>query len=226
MKTYKLLVMAVSALILLPGCKKSSSSVAANSAMQFQLKVANPLVVVNRLAGPGSIAWTSGTAAATQIKFEAKQNTSQLEFKSADLQQIDLFASVLAGMGNITIPAGTYTEVEFKIELDQNGSNPAMELDGQYTNGTGTVTPVIFTLNTLFELKAEQSNVVVDGTTSITALTTLDLSFISNGITQAILNGAAITNGKIIISATSNTNVYNIITNNLQQFHHVEVSHH
>ncbi len=101
-----------------------------------------------------------------------------------------------------------------------------MELNGQYTNGTGGVTPVVFSLNSFFILKAEQSNVTVTGNSSITALTTLDLSFVSNGITQAMMNSAVISGGKIIISASSNSTLYNIITNNLQQFHHVDVSHH
>jgi hypothetical protein len=225
MKAFKLLITGAAVFLLLNSCKKSGSN-GADSTMQFQLKVANPLVTVNRVAGPGTILWTSGTAAATEEKLEAKKDNSQLEFKSSGLQQIDLFASVFANMGNLVIPAGTYTEVEFKITINQNGSNPAMELNGQYTNGSGVVTPVVFDLNSLFVLKAEQTNVTVTGNSSITALTTLNLSIVSSGITQAMLNSATLTNGKIIISTASNTNLYTIITNNLLQFHHIDVSHH
>jgi hypothetical protein len=225
MKVAKLLITGAAVFLLLDSCKKSDSG-GTDSTMQFQLKVANPLVTVNRLAGPGTILWTSGYAAATEEKLEAKKDNSQLEFKSSGLQQIDLFASVIANMGNIVIPVGTYTEVEFKITVNQNGSNPAMELNGQYTNGSGVVTAVVFSLNSLFVLKAEQTNVTVAGNSTITALTTLNLSIVSNGITQAMLNSATLTNGKIIISAASNTNLYTIITNNLLQFHHIDVSHH
>ena len=62
--------------------------------------------------------------------------------------------------------------------------------------------------------------------TSITALTTLNLSIVSGGITQAMLNSATISGGKILISASSNVNLYTILINNLQQFHHVDVNHH
>jgi hypothetical protein len=227
MKTPKLLLTGAVAMLILASCNKSGSDTASgNSDMQFQLKATNPLVVVNKPAAPGSIQWTSGSAAATEVKLEAKKNGSEIEFKSSLNQQVDLFASVLANMGNIVIPAATYTEVEFKITLNQNGANAAMELNGQYTSGTGVVTPVVFSLNSLFILKAEQSNVIVTGNNSITTLTTLDLSFVSNGITQAMMNSATITGGKIVISASSNVNLYNIITNNLLQFHHVDVTHH
>jgi hypothetical protein len=227
MKVSKLVMVGVASMLLFGSCKKSSSDEAsADSTMQFQLKAANPLVTVNRLTAPGTILWTSGSASASEVKLEAKQNSSDIEFKSSRVQQIDLFASVLINVGNFVIPVGTYSEVEFKIELNQNGSNPSLELNGQYTSGTGVVTPVAFNLNGLFELKAEQTNVIVTGNSSIDALTTLDLSFVSNGITQVMLNSAALTSGKIIISASANINLYNIITNNLLEFHHVDVSHH
>jgi hypothetical protein len=227
MKIPKLLMIGAMAMLILASCKKSGSgSTSDDSSMQFQLKAANPFVTVNKPGAPGSILWSSGTASATEVKLEAKKNGSQLEFKSSGIHQIDLFASVIASLGSIVIPVGTYTEVEFKITLNQNGSDPAMVLNGQYTSGTGVVMPVVFSLNSLFILKAEQTNVTVTANSSITSLTTLDLSFVSNGITQAMMNSATITGGKINISATSNTSLYNIITNNLLQFHHIDVTHH
>jgi hypothetical protein len=227
MKIPKLLLTGAVAMLILASCKKSGSDTApGDSGMQFQLKASNPFVVVNKPDAPGSILWTSGSAAATEVKLEAKKNGSEIEFKSSGNHQVDLFASVTASLGNIVLPAATYTEVEFKITLNQNGSNAAIELNGSYTSGTGVVTPVVFSLNSLFILKAEQNNVSVTGNSSITTLTTLNLSFVSNGITQAMMNSATITGGKIIISASSNSNLYNIIINNLQQFHHVDVNHH
>jgi len=228
MKIYQLITGIGAMVFLSVGCSKSGSdgTETTPAAMQFQLTISNPYVVVNKPGVVGSITWTSGTTYATETKLEAKQNGSQLEFKSTNAQQVNLFASVIPGLGNIPIPAGTYTEVEFKITLNQAAAIPAMELNGTYTSGTGVVTPVVFDINSLFLVKAEQSNVVVTANTSINALTTLDLSFISSGITQAMLNSATISSGKILISASSNVNLYNIIVNNLLQFHHVDVTHH
>jgi len=228
MKISKLLITGTAIMLILGSCKKSGSDdvTASSSPMQFQLKAANPLVVVNLTAGPGTILWTSGAASSTEVKLEAKRNGSEIEYKTSGLQQIDLFASVITGLGNVVLPVATYAEVEFKITLNQNGSNPAMVLNGEYTNALGAVTPVVFSLNSLFLLKAEQTNVSVTSNSSITALTTLNLSFVSNGITQAMLNSATVTNGKIMMSASSNINLYNIIINNLEQFHHIDVTHH
>jgi hypothetical protein len=225
MKSPKFLMTAAIAILFFSSCSKSGSGDTASS-MQFQLGITNPLVTVNLIASPNTILWTSGSAYATQVKLEANQNASQVEFKSTTPHQIDLFASVAGTLGNISIPAGTYTELELKIALTQNGSTPSMELNGSYTNAANVVTPVVFDLNAAFELKTEQNNVTVTGNTSLTALTTLNLSLVSSGITQAMLNSATVSGGKIIISSSSNINLYNIIVNNLQQFHHCEVSHH
>ncbi len=226
MKAYQLLMTAAIAILVLGSCKKSDAPSSSSSSLQVQLKTTNPVVVVNLIDGPGSILWNSGSVTATQVKLEAKQNNSQVEFKSTGLQQIDLFASVLVNFGNIVIPTGNYTELEIKISLNPNGPSPAMELNGQYTNGNGLVTLVVFTLNSLLELKTEQNNVTVTGSGSLIALTTIDLAFVSNGITQAMLNSATITNGKIMISSSSNNNLYNIIVTNLQKTHHVDITHH
>jgi hypothetical protein len=227
MKISQLLMTATVAMLLLTSCSKpgSDDTSATAGSMQFQLTTSNPTVVVNKTAA-GTITWTSGSAYAIETKLEAKRNGVELEFKSSTAQQVNLFGSVITGLGNISIPAATYTEVEYKISLTQNGATPALELNGQYTNSTGTVTPVVFDVTSLFVIKAEQSNVVVGSGISLTALTTLDLTFVSSGITQAMMNSATVSSGKIVISASSNINLYNILVNNLGQFHHVDVTHH
>ena len=228
MKISQLLMTGIAAVLLLSNCSKSGTDAASSStpaSMQFQLTTSNPAVVINKTES-GTISWTSGSAYATETKLEAKKNGSQLEYKSSTTQQVNLFGPVIPGLGNISIPAGTYTEVEYKLTLNQNGAIPALELNGQYTNSVGGITPVVFDINSLFLIKAEQSNVVVGAGTSITALTTLDLSVVSNGITQAMMNSAIISSGKITISASSNVTIYNILVNNLTQFHHVDVTHH
>jgi len=227
MKISQILMAGTASLILLGSCSKSSTdgTSATAAGIQLQLTTSNPIVVVNKTTA-GTITWTSGTAYATETKLEVKQNGSQLEFKASTPVQVNLFGSVITGLGNITIPAGTYTEVEYKISVNQSGTIPALELNGQYTNNVGAVTPVVFNINSLFALKAEQSNITVGANTSITALTTLNLSSISSGITQALMNSATVSGGKITISASSNVNLYNIIISNLLQFHHVDVTHH
>ena len=215
---------AVASLLFFNSCKKAATT--NSQALQYQLQTTNRIATVNALTAPGSITWNSGTASATLIKLEAKNSSNaEVEFKSTLTQQIDLFASVASTLGNVVIPPGTYSEVEFKIQMNQNGTTPALILNGQFTSGTGTITPVVFQVNSLLEIKAEQTNVTITDNSGSTAVTSLNLAALTTGITQGMLNSATLTGGSIIISATSNTNLFSIISGNLIQSHEVEVHH-
>ena len=205
-------------------CKKNKDSLSATSSFKYKLTTTNRNSIVARIAG-GNVLWTSGYASATQVKFEAKKSdNSQVEFKSSAMQHIDLFASLVPVIGNISLPADTYKEVEFKGELAPSGSDAALELNGTFTSGAVT-TPVTFTVNSPLEIKTEKNNVVIADNSSYSALTNLNLSFLTQGITEAMLNSSTKTGGKIIISANSNTNLYTIMLANLDNSDEVEFEH-
>ena len=197
-------------------CKKSSNSA---SGIKYQLQTTNRSAVIARTT-TGNLLWASGSAFATEVKFQAKKDNHEVEFKSQSPQLIDLFLPVTI-LGTITLDPGTYTEVEFEVELNPNGSNTALELNGQYTSGSVT-TPVKFTVNAPLELKNEKNNVVIKDNNSYKALTTINLSLITTGVTEVMFNSAVRTSGTILISSTSNVNIYNIILANLHNSDEVE----
>lgn len=203
-------------------CKKNSSS--DPSSFKYKLTTANRSSVVGRIEA-GNVVWTSGYASATEVKFEArKSDNTEIEYKSSVAQRIDLFSSLASVIGNITLPPGTYHEIEFKGELAPSGADAALELNGTFTSGA-TTTPIVFTVNTLLEIKTEKNNVVIADNASYSALTSLNLSLLTRGITEAMLNSATKTSGKIIISASSNANLYSIILANLDGCDEVEFDH-
>ena len=202
-------------------CKKDNNGA---SGFKYKLTTTNRSNAVGRVEA-GNITWTSGSAFANQIKFEAKNSGgTEIEYKTSVSQQIDIFSSLAQALGTITLPAGTYSEIEFKAELAPSGSNAALEMNGTFTSG-GITTPVVFTVNSALEVKTERNNVTITDGTSYTALTTFDLSSLTSGITEAMLNAATKTSGKIIISASSNTNLYNIMLTRLDDCDHVEFEH-
>ena len=222
MKITKLLIITVIAVTSLfsISCKKSSTS---SSHVKYQFQTTNRSSVIIASATSGNLEWTSGFGSATEIKFEAKSNNQEAEFKSEVPQRIDLFSSVVT-LGNITLTPGTYSEVEFKVELNPTSTDPALELKGQYTDH-GTTTPVIFRVNSPIEIKNEKSNVVITDNNGYRALTTLNLALLTNGVTASMLNNAVRTNGVILISSTSNSNIYNILLNNFDDSDEVEFDH-
>jgi hypothetical protein len=220
MKTNLLLSLIAATTLLTTSCKKNNNN--GTAGVKYQLQTTNRSAVIARTT-TGNLSWTSGSAYATEVKFEAKKDSKEVEFKSQSPQLIDLFVPLVT-LGTITLDPGTYSEVEFEVELTPSGSNSALELNGQYTSGTVT-TPVKFTVISPLELKNEKNNVVVTDNNSYKALTTLNLSLITKGVTEAMLNSAVRTSGTILISSTSNANIYNIILANLHDSDEVEFDH-
>ena len=65
------------------------------------------------------------------------------------------------------------------------------------------------------EIKVEENNVVIGLNNGYNATINWNLSLMSQGVTSVALAAATITNGEIVISATSNTVLYKLLTSNL-----------
>lgn len=218
----------LSATFLFTACKKENTAEKGASTFAFELKTSNPASVLNRSAGlrteGASIQWTSGTASAYLLKFEARNAGGEVEIKQAVQQTIDLFAAASV-LGRLTVPAGTYTEVGFKAFLASTAANNALVLNGTFASGNTTV-PVSFRVAASVELKAEKANVTVVAGSTYSALNTLDLSQLTRGVSETDLLNATRSGGTIVLSANSNTALYNTLLNNLGKHHgEAEVEH-
>lgn len=211
-KNNLILSLSVFAFVTLSSCTKDQAS---GTRVNYALNANNFSSIVSGSTTGASLVWTSGYASAVEIEFEAAKAGLEVEYKSEVKQKINLFAP-LSTLGTILVPPGTYDDIEFEVEVQPNGSDAAFFLSGNFTNGTGITTPVTFKLNSALEIEAEKSNITIAAGVSLNALTTLNLSLLSNTVTESMLNNATRTNGIIEISATSNTSIYNIIYNNLR----------
>lgn len=201
----------LAATLFLASCKKENSD---PPGISYKLQTSNRSSVVGRVAS-GNIVWVSGFGNASEVKFEGKAPSGEIEYKSTIQQRIDLFSGV-SNLGNLTLPAGTYNEVEFEVKLNPTATEPALLLNGTYTS-TGAAIPIIFRIAAPIEIETEVNNVTVVANNGYNALTTLNLSLLTRGITQAMLDNAVRTNGTILINSLSNVDLYNIILNNLKE---------
>ena len=201
----------LAATLFLASCKKENSN---PPGISYKLQTSNRSSVVGRVAS-GNIVWVSGFGNASEVKFEGKAPSGEIEYKSTIQQRIDLFSGV-SNLGNLTLPAGTYNEVEFEVKLNPTATEPALLLNGTYTS-TGAAVPIIFRIAAPIEIETEVNNVTVVANNGYNALTTLNLSLLTRGMTQAMLDNAVRTNGTILINSLSNVDLYNIILNNLKE---------
>lgn len=217
MKTQILLLTAVMGSTFLFSCKKADRS---TPGIAYQVKTTNRSSALGKAnTGSstttaremgGSVNWTSGYASAKEIEFEAQNANGHVEFKSEALTKIDLFSPV-SSLGNVTVPPGTYNQVEFQVELVPTATDAAFELKGTYGN-----TPVLFRVSSPVEIDGDLANVTIANDQAYTSVTALNLAVLMQGITSASLDAATKdANGVIVISASSNTSLYNTMLANL-----------
>jgi len=234
--------MAVAAGISLSSCQKSDSEISTTSgsnSLGVQLQAVNNTYsfgVGTRALTTGTLKWDTCQMYVSRVHLTAVKEQGdtlstemevELKFKGSKLA--DLF-NANSLLGNVTLPAGLYDKISIQIQSDKKdaGTSPVFYLAGKYTNTTGTIIPIAVIVNKDLKFKTSaKDSVQLNSAADYTALFQLDLSnAISNGkITEADLDKAKLTNGKIIISKDSNTELYDKFFEkvlNLDAFKHKE----
>lgn len=202
-------------------CKKSANTSPTDTQLAFTLNASGNVTPVTaavsngaqttNATGSASINWTAGTANVSAFKLETKKRGVEVEISSKNLTSIDLFAATPASI-SATIDTGTYREIELRVLFAKTTTAAIpLTLKGNYTSTTGTVTPIEFDFNDEAVIKVEAENVTIDGSTDFAALAKLDVSKLIGAGLAGALDAATRTNGTIVISSSSNINIYNAI---------------
>jgi len=111
--------------------------------------------------------------------------------------------------------------------MDANGQ-PLFYLSGNYTNAGGTIIPLVISVTDPISFKTVQivDAFVSGGTTDFTSTIQLYLDQLLLKVDPALLDNATLTNGTLEISSTSNSQLYQLIMQNLSKDHHCESEHH
>lgn len=199
-------------------CKKNDNK---NLSVNYQLRVENTSSSLGRPMSR-TIAWTSGSAFVSKFDFEAELNDdNEVEFESRINRRVDLFSGV-SNLGAITLNPGRYEELELDLHVRSTATDTAFVLHGTFTNSSNVTTPVVFFITDSFEFETEVENVTINSVDDFRALTTLDLSRLTFGVTESDLTGATQTGGRILISANQNSSIYSKLLNNLQQMDRID----
>ncbi len=222
-KLNKIVVLAVVAGMISASCTKDS--IKSSSSLGVKIMATNKtfsLLKAGSLVTP-VFAWDTCSMNISKIDLEAEKKENESSRDSANIEiewkgpkKVDLF-SINSLVGDINLNPGLYDEISIKIEALKSdaGSSPVFYLSGSYTNATGIKTPIVVTVNDDIRLEVEsKEGTELNAVNDYTSLINLNLALLMNGILTADLDNATLTNGKIIISDTSNTSLYTRITGN------------
>lgn len=220
-----LALLTLSGVILFSGCEKNSATPDAGAGstkiafgvmadnLTTNLSAVNPNQTIG-VSSVSSVTWTSGEANIFKFKFEAKKGLTETEIETSQLQNVNLFA-LSPALVSATIDTGTYREIEVKLMLKESATTAIpLLLKGTFTSASGEIVPLELSINENLEIKVESENVVVDNSTNIQSLVSLNLNKLLSGISSATIDAATRTDGKIIISRNSNISLYNKIKTN------------
>lgn len=222
-------------------CQKDSgsASVQGNATIQFKPQAVNtsstivgstitPITAGTNTNGVATINWTSGYLNISEFEFEAQKenssrqgDTSHIKYEIKGPFKLDLFAapSILA---TLSLPSSIYNEVEVEIEgVKSANGDPNFYLEGTYKNEAGNISPIIIKLNEEYEIEAKFKQLQAQPINYVSLLK-LQLDLLAKNIGTVNLSNATKTNGTIIISSTSNANIYQILVVNLSRMCDVE----
>jgi hypothetical protein len=142
-------------------------------------------------------------------------DTTGIDFEWTGPKIVDLF-NLNSVVGEISLLPGIYDEISIKIESFKSdaGSSPVFYLSGTYPDSTGAEKRINVIINEDFEIKVNNIDTLY-AVYDYTSVIQLNLALLMSDIHQSDLDSAELTNGKLVISSTSNVTLYNKIMNNL-----------
>jgi len=212
--------LAVVSVMIATSCKKDASGPSTNSATSLGVKIqainkSFSLLKSISLATP-SFTWDSSFMVVSKIEFEAEKqegkmshDSSSIHFEWVGPKKVDLF-NLNSVIGDISLQPGIYHELSLKIKAlkSDSGTSPVFYLSGTYTNSIDSVIPIVVIVNEDFEFKVKKEGTMLDAVNDYTSLINVNLTLLMSGITSSDLNGATLTNRKIIISSSSNVSLF------------------
>lgn len=220
--------------VLLFSCEKNNTDSA--SALQVKIQATNKSSTILKSATLATplFTWNVCTMNVSHIEFKAEgketendQNSYKVSYEWKGSKVVDLF-DASSVIGDITLDPGIYDEIELEIEAakSQNSAVPVFYLAGTYTNAQGTAIPIEITMNEDFEFKVEKEGTTLYGTNDYSALVNLNLALLMSGVSESDLGAVTLTDGKIIVNATSNPNIYLKIKSKISSSEDVEYDDH
>ena len=159
--------------------------------------------------------WTSGICVFREIIYDGTLtgNTLPTSITHSVITTVELSdGTATPEIPSNTITPGTYINIYYSLELQDNGVDDNMILNATYTKSTGGTVPIQFLFNSGEVFEASLGSHVFEAGTNTTAWLELDPGGWFSVISRSDLdNGTINGDGIMVISDTSNTNIYDPI---------------
>ena len=172
--------------------------------------------VNGRVKQAQSLTFTSGTITIREVVFDGDVVGSESVSRTVEqIATVDYATGDISPELIVEVPAGTYTSVNLGIELQDVGSSPSVMIEGTYINDAEVSIPVRFEFNSGEVFEANAATVQIEPGTDVTGKITFDALDWFSTVSVEDLENATLTQGVMIISSTSNTDIFEIVAERL-----------
>ncbi|EOZ99224.1 hypothetical protein A33Q_0602 [Indibacter alkaliphilus LW1] len=130
----------------------------------------------------------------------------------------------------VNIEAGEYKEIELELDLIDHRNEPSIYIEGTYEFEDGSSLPVVFEhfgddIDFEVEIEGEDDDAyfLIDSRNNPLALFEISAGNWFRGVSDSAFENAEVTDGVILISRTSNRNIYSRVKNNIEEFADIEI---
>lgn len=220
-------------------CNKDSqdSDSTKSSALSFKMQAINKSVALpvsdsglkSASVTSATVVWDKATMLVSKVKFEAEmksvltgRDSLEIEYSWRGPKTIDLF-DLTSTIGSIVLPAGTYDKISLNVKSEKEDANglPLVYLSGNYTNVAGVIVPIVVSVSDPISFKTVQKGdtIVAGVAADLSSTIEIYLDQLMLKVDIAALDNATLTDGKLVISATLNKDLYETIMDNLKKDH-------
>jgi hypothetical protein len=174
------------------------------------------------------LSWDTAWIYVSKVEFEAEfdehsdslggNGSFEVKFEWKGNQLINLLGEPQV-FATLDLPDGLYDEIELKVKSEEQGitGNPNFYLSGLYGSGVGDLR-VVLLVSEDFEIGNEFEDWVIntENVSFYDGLLEISLQQLFNGISSSDLENSEISNGRILISETSNRDIYEKVFENLK----------
>jgi len=213
-------------LLMAVSCSDDDESVNEKGQVAFTMKGTNSDAGANSGRVMNDLQITSATAAITEVELESENDNDSTDSENEVEFEGQFVVDLLAGtsdpaFGTSEVTAQTYNElsIEFGTFLENNAS---LIIEGIYTNDNGEEVPFKYTLDKELEIEIESDNGFIVNAGSVKEITAeIDFAILFSNIDFDLADANA--DGLVIVNASLNTYVYNLISQNFNAAIELEV---
>jgi len=194
-------------------CKKDDDP---NGTITLKVNTTSSTAVnLKSTAAANDLVFNSGTITIREVVFDGEAGTTSVSRTIERIADIDYATGAVSPTVVIEVPAGNYTGVNLGIELQDDGSDPSVVIEGTYTNSSMEIIPIRFEFNSGEVFEANAASVTIEAGSDLVGKITFDAISWFSGVSSDALESATLTAGKIVISESSNSSIFNIVADKL-----------